>query len=89
MKVELPPPRILWSKMLKVCSSADLEFLRCQMLIQLAVEDAGKFTHTDDECAEFLGRIKLELRRRKQTRGEPSRVMEMTQAAANAIPPST
>lgn len=80
MKVALPPPRVLWSKMLKVCSSADLELLRCEMLIQLAVEHAGKLARADDERVEFLRRIKLELSRRKQARGGCSQAITMTQA---------
>ncbi len=62
----LPPPKVLWSKMLKTCSRADLDLLRCDVLIQIANEG---FRVTDDpnlERVEFLRKIKLETGRRKR-----------------------
>ncbi len=62
----LPPPRVLWPKMLKACSKADLDLLRCDMLIQMANHGLPVIDDPKLEHVEFLRRIKLETGRRKR-----------------------
>ena len=61
-----PPPRVLWPKMLKACSKADLDLLRCEGLIQIAAEGFHVEGDPNEERVEFLRRIELETRRRKR-----------------------
>ncbi len=62
----LPPPRVLWPKMLKACSKADLDLLRCELLIQMANEDFRSAEEPNEERVEFMSRIKLEVRQRQR-----------------------
>ena len=77
MTIPLPPPRVLWPKMLKACSRADLELLRCEVLIQMANEDFRSRELASEERVEFLHRIKVEMSRRKRA------------AATSQIPPAS
>ena len=71
MTIPLPPPRVLWPKMLKACSRADLELLRCEVLIQMANEDFRSRELANEERVEFLDRIKTEMSRRKRAAATP------------------
>lgn len=64
--ISLPPPRVLWPKMLKACSKADLDLLRCELLIQMANEGFRAAEDPNEERVEFLRRLKLEARRRQR-----------------------
>ena len=64
--IPLPPPRVLWPKMLKACSKADLDLLRCELLIQIANEEFRAAGDPSQERVEFLGRLKLEAQRRQR-----------------------
>ena len=66
--VSLPPHRVLWPKMMKACSKADLDLLRCELLIQMANEGLRTAGDPNEERVAFLSSIKLEVRRRQQKR---------------------
>ena len=52
--------------MLKACSRADLELLRCEVLIQIANEGFRSAEVVNEERVEFLGKLKMEMGRRKR-----------------------
>lgn len=62
--IPFPPPRVLWPKMLKACSRADLDLLRCEGLIQIAAEGFRVGVDPNEERVEFMGKVKLEMKRR-------------------------
>ena len=64
--ISLPPPRVLWPKMLKACSKADLDLLRCELLIQMANEGFRAEGNPNQERVEFCAAIKLEAQRRQR-----------------------
>lgn len=75
----LPPPRVLWPKMLKACSKADLDLLRCEVLIQMANEDFCA-ADSNGERLEFLRGIKLEAGRRQRMPGRIRKAEAKSQA---------
>ena len=64
MTIECPPPRVLWAKLLKMCSFADLALLRSQTLNRISRIHQHISLATDNECKAFLAAIQRETRRR-------------------------
>ncbi len=64
--ISLPPPRVLWPKMLKACSKTDLDLLRCELLIQMANEGFRATGDPNQESVEFLRWLQLEAQQRRR-----------------------
>ena len=62
--VEYPPPRVLWVKLLKRCSTSDLDFFRFDTLIRIALQGGIGLVQGDNELAVFLHRVIEESDRR-------------------------